>query len=53
MWTFHSERDGVHVRTEESWSGDPVEVNTPALQKALDASLSDWLHHLKAKAEED
>ncbi|GAA3998279.1 SRPBCC family protein [Streptomyces sp. NBC_01352] len=51
VWTFHQKPDGVHVHTEESWSGDPVEADTPALQAALDASLDAWLHNLKEEAE--
>ncbi|MFD9324753.1 SRPBCC family protein [Streptomyces sp. NPDC060065] len=51
VWTFHQERDGVHVHTEESWSGEPVEANVAALQAALDASLNNWVHNLKAEAE--
>ncbi|MET8765759.1 SRPBCC family protein [Streptomyces sp. NPDC004658] len=51
VWTFRQERDGVHVHTEESWSGAPVESDTANLQAALDASLDAWLHNLKATAE--
>ncbi|MFJ5637362.1 SRPBCC family protein [Streptomyces goshikiensis] len=51
VWTFTQRADGVHVHTEESWAGAPVEADTPALQQALDASLDTWLHRLKAKAE--
>ncbi|MEV6733228.1 MULTISPECIES: SRPBCC family protein [unclassified Streptomyces] len=52
VWTFTQRKDGVHVHTEESWAGAPVNANTPALQQALDASLDTWLHRLKAKAED-
>lgn len=51
MWTFTPRPDGVHVHTEESWAGAPVEADVPALQAALDASLDAWLHNLKAEAE--
>ncbi|MFD7838747.1 SRPBCC family protein [Streptomyces sp. NPDC059761] len=51
VWTFTPCKDGVRVHTEESWSGAPVEADTPALQQALDASLDAWLHRLKARAE--
>lgn len=51
VWTFTPRRDGVHVHTEESWAGAPVEADVPALQAALDASLDAWLHNLKAEAE--
>ncbi|MEU2561268.1 SRPBCC family protein [Streptomyces longispororuber] len=51
VWTFTPVRGGVRVHTEESWSGAPVDANTAYLQKALDASLDAWLHHLKQRAE--
>ncbi|MDT0609051.1 SRPBCC family protein [Streptomyces lancefieldiae] len=52
MWTFTQAKDGVHVHTEESWTGDPVTADTAYLQRALDASLDDWLHNLKQRAEQ-
>ncbi|MGW2839910.1 SRPBCC family protein [Streptomyces sp. NPDC001493] len=51
VWTFTQRADGVHVHTEESWAGEPVDAATPALQAALDASLDHWVHNLKARAE--
>ncbi|MFB0620793.1 SRPBCC family protein [Streptomyces sp. AGS-58] len=51
VWTFTQARDGIHVRTEESWTGDPVTANTVYLQGALDASLENWLNNLKRQAE--
>ncbi|MFJ2095556.1 SRPBCC family protein [Streptomyces sp. NPDC087901] len=51
VWTFTKAKDGVHVHTEESWTGDPVTANTSYLQEALDASLDHWLHNLKHQAE--
>jgi hypothetical protein len=51
VWTFTPTRNGVHVHTEESWSGAPISANVPAMQQALDASLDAWLHNLKRKAE--
>jgi uncharacterized membrane protein len=51
VWTFTPAADGVHVHTEESWSGAPVEADVPAAQAALDASLDAWLHNLKNAAE--
>jgi hypothetical protein len=51
VWTFTPRRDGVHVHTEESWSGAPVEADVPGAQAALDASLDAWLHNLKNAAE--
>jgi hypothetical protein len=51
VWVFTPGKDGVHVHTEESWTGDVVTANVTYLQAALDASLHDWLRNLKAKAE--
>ncbi|MER5556728.1 SRPBCC family protein [Streptomyces sp. NPDC002793] len=51
VWTFTQAKDGVHVHTEESWTGDPVTANTDYLQDALDDSLDHWLHNLKQQAE--
>ncbi|MET9778975.1 SRPBCC family protein [Streptomyces sp. NPDC006367] len=51
VWTFTRTEDGVHVHTEESWTGEPVTADTASLQAALDASLDDWLHNLKRQAE--
>jgi Activator of Hsp90 ATPase homolog 1-like protein len=51
VWTLAEREDGVVVHTEESWDGEPVLVDTKALQRALDASLRDWLESLKEAAE--
>jgi hypothetical protein len=51
VWTFTPRKDGVHVHTEESWTGDVVTANVAYLQAALDASLHNWLRNLKEKAE--
>ena len=51
VWTFTPTRNGVHVHTEESWSGAPVEADVPGAQAALDGSLDAWLHNLKNAAE--
>ncbi|MEU6161068.1 SRPBCC family protein [Streptomyces sp. NPDC047130] len=53
VWTFTKTEDGVHVHTEESWTGDPVSANTAYLQEALDESLDDWLHNLKRESERE
>ena len=37
--------------TTESFSGDPVAADLPAMQAILDNSLTTWLAHLKEKAE--
>ncbi|MET9596038.1 SRPBCC family protein [Streptomyces sp. NPDC006516] len=51
VWTFTQAKNGVHVHTEESWTGEPVTANTAYLQGALDDSLDHWLHNLKQQAE--
>ncbi|MFG2846495.1 SRPBCC family protein [Kitasatospora sp. NPDC048296] len=51
VWTFEQNGDHVTVRTEESWSGAPVEAAADQLRKALRDSLENWLSCLKARAE--
>ncbi|MGZ9928933.1 SRPBCC family protein [Streptomyces sp. NC-S4] len=51
VWAFEQSEAGVVVRTEESWSGAPVDAETEALGKALHDSLVGWLSHLKNRAE--
>ncbi|MFE9849290.1 SRPBCC family protein [Streptomyces sp. NPDC005576] len=51
VWTFEEHDGGVTVRTEESWSGAPVEAQPVALRQALEQSLTGWLNALKAEAE--
>ncbi|MFD7082365.1 MFS transporter [Streptomyces sp. NPDC059918] len=54
VWTFEPAADGTGgttVRTEESWSGAPVEAAADELAKALHGSLEAWLSHLKARSE--
>jgi hypothetical protein len=41
----------VHVTTNESFAGEPVEADVTGMQSALDSSLIAWLAHLKAAAE--
>ncbi|WP_327683721.1 SRPBCC family protein [Streptomyces sp. NBC_00467] len=50
-WTFEQAGDQVVVRTEESWSGEPVDAATDELGAALKASLESWLGFLKSRAE--
>jgi uncharacterized membrane protein len=50
-WVFTETPTGVHVTTEESFAGEPVEADLTAMQSALDGSLAAWLAHLKAVAE--
>ncbi|MFF8861247.1 SRPBCC family protein [Streptomyces sp. NPDC015139] len=52
VWTFEEDGGRVTVRTEESWSGTPVEAATDRLSKALHDSLENWLALLKARAEQ-
>ena len=52
VWALEPQDDGVRVRTEESWEGEPVLAQTEALQSALDGSLRSWLENLKQAPEE-
>ncbi|MEU8824834.1 SRPBCC family protein [Streptomyces sp. NPDC048636] len=52
VWTFEQNGGQVTVRTEESWSGAPVEAEIDELAKGLHDSLESWLVHLKARAEQ-
>jgi uncharacterized protein YndB with AHSA1/START domain len=51
VWTLAEQEDGVLVRTEESWEGEPVAAQAEELQTALDESLRTWLQNLKRAAE--
>ncbi|GAA1262862.1 SRPBCC family protein [Kitasatospora nipponensis] len=51
VWMFEQDGDQVTVRTEESWSGAPVEAAVDHLGKALHDSLESWLSRLKSRAE--
>ncbi|MFD7229718.1 SRPBCC family protein [Streptomyces sp. NPDC059881] len=51
VWTFEEDGGVVTVRTEESWSGAPVEAEPVALEQALRQSLESWLHLLRTEAE--
>jgi uncharacterized protein YndB with AHSA1/START domain len=50
-WTLQPQDDGILVRTEESWEGEPVNAQVEMLQGALDGSLRNWLQNLKRTAE--
>jgi uncharacterized protein YndB with AHSA1/START domain len=50
-WTLEPQEDGVLVKTQESWEGEPVDAQVETLQGALDKSLRDWLENLKRTAE--
>jgi uncharacterized membrane protein len=51
LWTFRKVRGGVHVHTEETWTGAQVEADVPTATAALGAGLEAWLHDLKVTAE--
>ncbi len=50
-WVFTETPAGVHVTTEESFAGEPVEADVTGMQSTLDSSLISWLEHVKAAAE--
>ncbi|HEY2127843.1 MAG TPA: SRPBCC family protein [Streptosporangiaceae bacterium] len=50
-WVFSETATGVHVTTDESFAGGPVETDITGMQSALDSSLAAWLAHLKDAAE--
>ena len=50
-WVFSGTPMGVHVTTEESFAGSPVDADVAGMQSTLDGSLAAWLAHLKAAAE--
>jgi len=52
VWTLDPQEDGVLVRTEESWEGEPVTAQVETLQGALDGSIRNWLENLKRAAED-
>ncbi|MFB7176431.1 SRPBCC family protein [Streptomyces sp. NPDC056257] len=52
VWTFEQTGSQVTVRTEESWSGAPVDAAPAELGRALHDSLTAWLAALKARAEQ-
>jgi hypothetical protein len=51
LWTFRKVKGGVHVHTEETWTGAQVEADVPTATEALGAGLEAWLRDLKATAE--
>lgn len=51
VWEFTATANGVHVHTEESWTGEVVSANKAQLQPLLDGALADWLTRLKRMAE--
>nr|WP_042197715.1 SRPBCC family protein [Kibdelosporangium sp. MJ126-NF4]CEL23131.1 putative polyketide cyclase /reductase [Kibdelosporangium sp. MJ126-NF4]CTQ90269.1 putative polyketide cyclase /reductase [Kibdelosporangium sp. MJ126-NF4] len=51
VWTFTKVRDGVLVRTEESWTGAQIEADPATAIKYLAPGLDAWLADLKKVAE--
>lgn len=52
LWTFTKAKGGgVHVHTEETWTGAQVEADVPTATAALGWGLETWLSDLKAAAE--
>jgi Polyketide cyclase / dehydrase and lipid transport len=51
-WVYDQTPTGVHVITQESFSGEPVAADATGMQSALDRSLTAWLRHLKVAAED-
>ncbi|WP_036014774.1 SRPBCC family protein [Lentzea albidocapillata] len=51
LWTCDVIGSSVHVRTEESWDGDPVLADVDGMRAALGESLAVWLRHLRKAAE--
>ncbi len=52
VWTFEQTGSQVTVRTEESWSGAPVQAMPEELRAALQGSLTSWLAALKDRVEQ-
>jgi hypothetical protein len=52
-WVMHRTPGGVHVLTQESFSGETVEADPAGAQSVLDGSLTGWLERLKAAAESE
>jgi uncharacterized membrane protein len=50
-WRFDPTSSGVHVTTDESFAGDPIQADTDTFRTALDQSLLAWLERLKTQAE--
>ncbi|MCX4904384.1 SRPBCC family protein [Streptomyces sp. NBC_00878] len=50
-WTFEESDGVVTIRTDESWSGPPVDAQPEELRSGLTQSLEQWLLHLKRRAE--
>ncbi|MFC9290103.1 SRPBCC family protein [Streptomyces sp. NPDC057052] len=51
LWTFTKVGGGVHVHTEETWTGSQAEADVPTATAALGRGLETWLRDLEATAE--
>ncbi|MET8719316.1 hypothetical protein ABZX50_05805 [Streptomyces misionensis] len=51
VWTFEQTGSQVTVRTEESWSGAPVDAAPQQLGQALEQSLTTWFAGMKTRTE--
>ncbi|MEV6830008.1 SRPBCC family protein [Amycolatopsis sp. NPDC051102] len=51
VWTFTPVRDGVLVRTEESWTGGQIEADPATALRYLAPGLDAWLTDLETTAE--
>ncbi|WP_067452073.1 SRPBCC family protein [Actinomadura macra] len=51
LWTFTRVSGGVHVHTEETWTGDQVEADVPTATRILGDGLKAWMRDLKIAAE--
>lgn len=51
VWSFALEGSGVHVVTEESWSGAPIDADVAGAQALLHDSIALWLRDLTREAE--
>ena len=52
VWSFTPDGAQVHVVTEESWSGAPVEADAAGAHTMLDQAIATWLRELKRAAED-
>lgn len=53
VWKFSETGKGTIVETAESWSGEPIETQIAAMQKALNQFLRSWLENIKREAESE
>ncbi|MCP2340686.1 SRPBCC family protein [Actinomadura rupiterrae] len=51
LWKFTKVKGGVHVHTEETWTGKQVDADVPTATRLLGDGLKQWLLDLKATSE--